>query len=169
LKVIEKWHPYFPYDIVGLEVWLSKMARSGLKLQSVKGWKFTFIPALPKKRIYFYYSIFGREKGISHDYYRAKKLYALKESVLNKNNFNLFEVDSLKIDEKYNQYIKSRNRYYKIHYCKSLIFWMVMLLFIITISIFENVFPYFIFIPLVFLLYSFMALITLKLQISRVK
>lgn len=165
MKVVEKWHPYFPCGIVGLEVWLSKMARSGLKLQSVKGWKFTFIPALPKKRIYFYYSSFGREKGISYDYYHAKELYALKKSVLNKNNFKLFEVDTLKLDEKYNQYIQLRNRYYKNHYCKSLIFWVVILLFIITISIFENVFPYFAFIPLVFLLYSFIALFTLKLQI----
>ena len=131
------------------------MARSGLKLKSVNGWKFTFISSEPKERKYFYYSSFGKDKGITYDYLRAKELYALRKSELNKSAFAVFEVDLLKVDEKYDRYVRLRNRYYVNHYRKLTYFWMVMLILCVAVCLIErSVAPYIFTVPAVFLLYS---------------
>lgn len=170
MNTVNKWRPCFRFGVIGLERWLSKNALSGLRLQSVNGWKFTFISSAPKERRYFCYSNFGNEKGITYDYLRAKELYSLRSSDLNKSELGIFEVDLQKIDEKFNWYVKLRNRYYLNHYRKLTCFWLVMLmLYAVACLIERSVAPYIFAVPAVFLLYSLMSLFTMKFYIGRRK
>ena len=139
MKLVRKRHPYFPFGIIRLEKWLSKMALSGLKLQSVNGWNFIFISSEPKERKYFCYSGFAKEKGISYDYFRAKELYSVRKSPLNKSTYDVFEVDLQRIDEKYDRYVEQRNRYYKNHYGKLLCFWIFMFVLSVVSCLIEKI------------------------------
>ena len=69
---------------------------------------------------------------MSYDFYRAKDIYAKSKAdinkwlydvtQINKRVYDIFEVDSCKIDRQFYDYRIMRNRYYRNHYVKLAIF-----------------------------------------------
>lgn len=108
--------PNIPSLVNLTERWLRKKALDGWRLEHAYRWKFTFRKCHPYETIYFMYSSLDKSNGISNSYYRAKSKYSRKNSILNKTNFRIFEVDTNKIDSDFLYYIMIRNQYYLKHY-----------------------------------------------------
>lgn len=157
------FHPYIPATVNQVERWLTEVAYDGWKLIDKKGWMFYFIKSKKKERQFFMYSGFDLTPGIAYDYLRAKDIYAKSKSKskIYQRTFDIFEVDTERIDDGFYQYRRLRNQYYRKHYCKFAVFCTVFIAAAIVFSFFNSWFwivgvPY-----LVWLIYAVASIITL--------
>lgn len=157
------FHPYIPAMVNQVEKWLTEMSCDGWQLVHKDRWKFYFIKSKKQERQYFIYSGFDASRGISYEYYSAKELYAKSGIEINKQSYDIFEVDPSKIDSKFYGYRMMRNKYYKNHYIKLAVFSSVFLLLSLVISFF-NIYFFIIGVPY---LLVFIYAITSVLIISR--
>ncbi len=115
-------HPYLPAQINSIEKWLSRQTECGWELVAFNGWSFQFINCKPHSSKYFMYSGFGNSSGWSYSYLRAKDKYKKRGAKINKSANEVFEVDLNRIDESFGDCKKSRNRFYRNHYIKLVLF-----------------------------------------------
>ena len=106
--------PYLRATVNEIEDWLTKMAEEGWHLTDLHGWKFTFERKKPASIKYFICSSTRilTFNGISYDYHTAKMLYQSKSDI-NKRNLPVFEADTNKIDEHFEEYKRLRNKWYQ--------------------------------------------------------
>lgn len=167
--VVELIHLHVPALVNRTEKWLKAKANSGWKLIGYHHCVFKFRKCNPCESEYLYYSGFGASKGLSFDYHMIKKKYGKSNSELNKLNIEIFEADVTKIDSGYFSFIKSRNSYFLRHYIALLVFWILALIYTVTVTSLINFNIYMIFlsfVSLVPLMYSFFSTIILVHDIT---
>ena len=138
------------------------MAKSGWLLVGLNGWLFEFEGVKSCDKKFFIYSGFDASRGISFDYYLAKEKYSKKSSRLNKKSSWVFEVDSLKIDEQFFQYLNLRNSYYMNFYIKLLLFNLILSGVCVPLFSCMNYWYICFMIPLLISVYSIFARLVLK-------
>ena len=122
IKVI---HPHIRGFVNQTEEWLRLQAIQGFRLEKYHGWSFTFRRCQPYPAQYFMFSAFNSSKEIHFDYYTAKRKYAKKNSILNHVSYEIFELDSEKIDDDFVKYKQTRNNFYKRQYTGEFLFSIV--------------------------------------------
>ena len=154
VKVI---HPHIRGFVNQTERWLEHQALHGFRLEEYHGWVFTFRRCQPYHALYFMYSAFNSSKEIRFDYHMAKIRYAKKNSVLNQTAYEIFELDSKKIDDDFAKYKHIRNNFYKRHYLGLLLFSVVAI--VILLLCLRNPFVWgFLLAPILLLVYSLISL-----------
>lgn len=160
-KTVKIIHPHIRGFVNQTERWLEHQALNGFRLEKHQGWVFTFRRCQPYHALYFMYSAFNSSKEIRFDYHMAKIRYAKKNSVLNHTAYEIFELDSKKIDDDFAKYKHIRNNFYKRHYLGLLLFSVVAI--VILLLCLRNPFVWgFLSVPILLLVYSLISLIGLR-------
>ena len=119
-------YPYITASCRVVECWVADMAKQGWHLTEVTGWKFTFKKISPQPKEYFMYVTFRNHKGLPNNYFGAKKRYQKSKMPLNKNVSKMFEIDILKKDAEFEQYVYTRYQYCKKHYIGALVLFLAL-------------------------------------------
>ena len=108
------FRPFVIMQIPKIEKWLKSQAEKGLKLTAYKLGCFTFESCNAKKREYFVFVDFLADKKsvFFTELFLLKKAYGKRNSLLNKNNDTVIEIDSQKIDKNYKYSLLARTNYY---------------------------------------------------------
>ena len=173
-NTIKRIHLHTPATVNRTEAWLKQQAKEGWQLIAFNGWNFVFRKCNPYDGQYMMYSTFGREIGLSLDYFLIAYKYGRSKgkSELNKKSVRIFEADITKIDEEYIQFLKLRNSNYLKNYIGLTILWMIFLALALAIILFapngeKVICILFLFIPA--LMYSVISLIILLKDINKLK
>jgi hypothetical protein len=154
--------PYIPAMVNEVELWLENQARHGWRLINKKHWVFRFTSCKPYASKYFIYYGFDASKGISFDFYMAKKKFGKAKALLNKGNSSVFEVDINKVDQSYYEYKKLRNHFYTTHYLKLLFASVIFLVVAIILAALDFLMLFLVVIWIAPLLYAIVSLLILK-------
>lgn len=173
-KTIKRFHFHTPAMVNRTEAWLKQQAKEGWQLIAFNGWNFVFRKCNPYDGEYMMYSTFGREIGLSLDYFLIAYKYGRSKgkSELNKKSVRIFEADITKIDEEYIQFLKMRNSNYLKNYIGLTILWVIFLALALAIILFapngeKAIFILLFFIPA--LIYSMISLIIIIKDINSLK
>ena len=155
-------HPHIRGFVNQTETWLARKSAQGLRLETNKGWTFSFRRCRPYQARYFMYSAFNSSREIHFDYHMAKIKYAKADSPLNHSSDEIFEMDPLKVDEEFISYKRHRNHFYKRHYVMLLLISIALI--ILPLCIIRNRFVWCIIpVPIMMFLYSVVSCIGLWL------
>lgn len=137
---INRIHLHIPAMINRTELWLKRQANAGWRLIEVHRNVFVFRKCSPYEGEYLMYSTFGKEKGLSFDYYMTKKIYGKTngKSELNRQNGGVFEADTTKLDEEYYRFVRMRNSYYLKHYIGLTAIFLIFMALVIGITLLED-------------------------------
>ena len=158
-------YPYTPAMVNSLERWLSLKASDGWRLEEVHGWSFVFRKCKPYQTKYFSYTGFGTNIGISHDYWASKRRYSRNQSIVNKANLEVYEVDLEKVDVGFRQLVLLRNKFYLKHYFALLAFSIIYTMLAITLLPQSNIVSVFQLVGFISLVYSVLSVLILAYEI----
>lgn len=160
--------PHIPASVNGTEQWLQNKASDGLRLIQYNHWIFTFQKCRPYHGRYFIYSGFDKSKGFSYDYFRAKKKYQKAKSKLNQTPTTVFEVDINKIDSDYYGYIRTRNKFYFLHYTRLFLFSSFCVIISLCLVLYEIHTWFLLLLCFVPFIYSLISLVVLKSSMNHI-
>lgn len=158
--------PYIPAMVNEVELWLENKSKQGWRLINKKFWMFRFVNCKPYASKYFIYNGFGASKGLSFDFYMAKKKFGKAKTILNKGNLSVFEVEINRIDRSYWEYKNLRNKFYTAHYLKLLFASILFLATAIVLAAINPLLIIFVVIWIVPFLYAIGSLLILRKHVS---
>ena len=173
-NTIKQRHLHTPATVNRTEAWLKQQAKEGWQLINFNNWNFIFRKCKPYEGEYLMYSTFGREFGLSFDYFMIAYKYGKSKgkSELNKDNVRIFEADITKLDKEYYRFVKTRNSNYLKHYIGLTVLWVIFLALALLIILFapngkKAMCILLLIIPA--LIYSVISLITLLKDVNKLK
>ena len=164
--------PFTILQIPALEKWLETQTASGNKLICIKGFRFTFEKSKEKKRKYFMYKspLFLKQDTFLNEFNTAKQRYALRKSMINKAECDIFEIDQAKVDHSFKFYFFSRTRHYMQYYRTTFFVSLAFLLFFVILAwLINNIFLVLGFAFVLPMFYSSLSLVILRCQLAHLK
>lgn len=172
MKVKKVYRHYFLFNACAIEIWLKTQAKNGWSLVGKNGYNFYFLKSTPKEKEYFIsktFSIPARFSSIKKELKEFEKnpitliknAYKKSNSSL-KNNSDIIEIDTNKIDTDYFVLKDERRLYYYKNYRTNFFVGITLLFLFVIITCFDNRCWPGIFLSFPHLFYGFIGMIKCK-------